>query len=203
MKDVMWGGRLSAQFDSDTLASKGHLYGLGPMEFLAGEILILDGKAYKAQVLGDTSIKVTETSRVRAPFFGYANIGKWGAFPLPDSVATLPQLEAFLDDATKQRSRPFFFKINAVADSADIHVVNLPKGAKVSSPADAHVGQKDFRIRGERIDVLGFFSTTHQTLFTHHDSFIHAHLITADRKKMGHLTGFSIRKGTGDLYLPE
>lgn len=90
MKDVMWGGRLSAQFDSDTLAGKGHLYGLGPMEFLAGEILILDGKAYKAQVLGDTSIKVTETSRVRAPFFGYANIGKWGAFPLPDSVATSP-----------------------------------------------------------------------------------------------------------------
>jgi acetolactate decarboxylase len=203
MKDVMWGGRLEARIDIDTLADKSHLYGLGPLEYLAGEILILDGKAYKAEVGDDFSLRVTETPKVRAPFFGYAHIAKWAEFPLPDSVATLPQLEAYLERATRQRPRPFFFRLAAMADSADIHVVNLPKGAKVSSPDDAHAGQREYRLRLERIEALGFFSTRHQAVFTHHDSYVHAHLITADRKRMGHAMGFSIRKGTGRLYLPE
>ncbi|MDB5051904.1 MAG: alpha-acetolactate decarboxylase [Fibrobacteres bacterium] len=203
MKEVMWEGRLSAQIDIDTLSDKRHLYGLGPVEFLAGEILILDGTGYKSEVLSDTSMKVTETLKIKAPFFGYANIGKWTVTSLPDSVTTLPQLEAYLNIAPKKRARPFFFKITAVADSANIHVVNIPKGSKVSSPADAHLGQKDFTIRGEKFDLLGFFSTEHQAIFTHHDTFVHAHLITGDRKRMGHLDEIAIRKGTGRLFLPE
>lgn len=202
MKDVMWEGRLSAQLDIDTIAPKTHLYGLGPEEFLAGEILILDGKGYKSQVLSDTSMKVTETLKVKAPFFGYANIAKWTEAPLPDTLSTLQQLESYLDKTAQKSARPFFFRITATTDSANIHVVNLPKGAKVSSSDDAHLGQKEFLLRCEKVELLGFFSTQHQAIFTHHDTFIHAHLITEDRKRMGHLDGLVIRKGTGRLFLP-
>lgn len=203
MKDVMWGGSLSTRFDIDTLSNKNHLYGLGPAEFLIGEILILDGKGYQSKVLSDTSMRVAGTMRLQAPFFGYANIQKWTAAPLPDSVVTLPQLEAYLDKTTKNRARPFFFRIIAMADSATIHVLNLPKGTKVSSPADAHRGEIEFALHGEKFELLGFFSTEHQSIFTHHDTFIHAHLITADRKQMGHLEGLSIRNGTGRIFLPD
>ena len=44
MKDVMWKGQLYGNINLDTIANKTNLYGLGPVEYLAGEILIIDGK---------------------------------------------------------------------------------------------------------------------------------------------------------------
>jgi alpha-acetolactate decarboxylase len=205
MKDVMWGGRLEAAFDLDTVTDKSHLYGMGPVEFLAGEILVLDGKAFKSRVVGDTGIQVTETlSRpfsIRAPFFGYARIASWVESGLPDSVRTLGQLEGFLDRTTRNRARPFFFQVKAMADTAEFHVVNLPKGLKVASPEEAHQGQKRFGIGNTQVILLGFFSTGHKAVFTHHDTFLHIHLLTEDRRKMGHLESMVLEKG-GKLLLP-
>jgi acetolactate decarboxylase len=49
---------------------------------------------------------------------------------------------------------------------------------------------------------IGFFSTEHKAIFTHHDTFLHMHLITTDRQKMGHLDEVFLKKGTIKLYLP-
>jgi acetolactate decarboxylase len=202
MKNVMWEGRLEGVISLDTLSDKRHLYGLGPMEYLAGEIIVLDGKAYSSVVAGDSTLEITPTFRLKAPFFGYANISRWSETRMPDSVRTLPQLEAFLDAATKTLPRPFIFKLTASIDSADVHVVHLPKGAKVASPDDAHRGQREFRIRNKPSTLVGFFSTEHQTLFTHHDTFLHVHLLTDDLKAMGHLDALSLGKGNVRLFLP-
>jgi acetolactate decarboxylase len=78
----------------------------------------------------------------------------------------------------------------------------LPKGTKVSSPEEAHQGQVNFEIKNEQSDLVGFFSTAHQSIFTHHDTYIHVHLITADRQKMGHLDKVIFKKGTMKLFLP-
>jgi acetolactate decarboxylase len=37
------------------------LYGLGTVEYLEGEILIIDGKSYKSMVNSDSTMKVEET----------------------------------------------------------------------------------------------------------------------------------------------
>ncbi len=201
MKDVMWGGRLSGIVDLDTLP-RNHLYGLGPVEYLSGEIIILDGIGYKSEIIEDSSMKVTATLKMKAPFFGYANIGKWREIPFPDSITSLRQFESYLDRITKERPRPFLFKVAATVDSATIHVVNLPKGAKVASPQDAHAGQKEFVIKDKPVTLIGFFSTEHQAVFTHHDTFVHIHLITDDHKQMGHLDGIDMKRRTVKLYLP-
>lgn len=80
--------------------------------------------------------------------------------------------------------------------------MNLPKGSNVSSPDDAHKGQKNYHLQNEQTDIIGFFSTEHKTIFTHHDTFLHMHLITTDRQKMGHLDEVLFKKGTMTLYLP-
>ncbi len=85
---------------------------------------------------------------------------------------------------------------------ATIHIVNLPKGATISSPDDAHQGEIKYKIENEQAEIIGFFSTEHQSIFTHHDSFLHAHLITADKRKMGHLDDAIFRKGSIKLFLP-
>ncbi len=203
MKDVMWQGQLSGNIDLDTITDKTNLYGLGPVEYLSGEILILNGKSYKSTVTSDSTMLVEETYQVKAPFFGYTNIPKWTEQLLPDNIQTIHQLERYLDTQTKNANRPFMFKLSGMVEKATIHIVNLPKGAKVRTPEDAHQGQKNYTLNNKQTDIVGFFSTTHQAIFTHHDTFLHMHLISADRKFMGHLDGVLIKAGTMKLYLPE
>lgn len=202
MKNVMWKGELYGNINLDTIDNKTNLYGLGPVEYLAGEILIINGRSYKATVTSDTTMDVESTYNIKAPFFGYANISNWTEQNLPDDIQTIPQLETYLYKVTENLRRPFMFKLTGTVEQATIHVVNLPKGSKVSSPKEAHIGQKDFELQNEQAEIIGFFSTEHKGIFTHHETFLHMHLITSDRKKMGHLDHVFFKKSAMKLYLP-
>lgn len=203
MRNVMWKGQLSGIISIDTIAVKDHLYGLGPVEYLTGELLIADGRCYRSAVVSDTVMKVEETAAAKAPFFAYANISRWKESVLPDSIITPELLEQHLDLQTRSTKRPFMFRLTGVVETAAIHIVNLPAGKKVSSPDDAHTGRVSYRLFNEPSDIIGFFSREHQGIFTHHDSWMHMHLITADRQKMGHLDDVLFKKGTMKLFLPE
>lgn len=203
MKNVMWKGQLYGNIKLDTISNKTNLYGLGPVEYLSGEIVIMDGKSYKSTVVSDTTMKVEETYDMKAPFFGYANISKWTEHTLPDSIHTMQQLEKYLNNKTINLQRPFMFKLAGTVEQATIHIVNLPKDSKVSSPDEAHKGQKNYELNNEQSEIIGFFSTEHKAIFTHHDTYLHMHLITTDRKKMGHLDQVVFKKGRMKLYLPK
>jgi acetolactate decarboxylase len=202
MKNVMWKGQLFGNIKLDTISNKTNLYGLGPVEYLSGEILVIDGKSYKSTVISDTTMKVEETYDIKAPFFGYANISKWTEQTLPNSIQTIQQLETYLDNLTKKSLRPFMFKLSGTVEQAVIHIVNLPKGSKVSSPDEAHKGQKNYELKNEQSDIIGFFSTEHKAIFTHHDTYVHMHIMTTNRQKMGHLDEVLFKKGTMKLYVP-
>ncbi len=202
MMKVMRQGELAATISLDTISNKEHLYGIGPVEYLKGELMILDGRSYQSTVTTDNKILVEETYKAKAPFFVYANIENWKEIILPDSVRTIPQLESFLDQSTKNHSRPFAFRMTAKMEKAELHVVNLPAGTAVHSPEDTHQGQLSIKLKNKNAELAGFFSTTHQGVFTHHDSFVHIHLITSDKKKMGHLDSMMIKKGTARIYIP-
>jgi len=187
MKDVMWKGELHSKINIDTISNKKNLYGLGPQSYLTGELLLLDGKSYVSKVISDSTMMVQETSKTSAPFFVYANVAKWKEFEVPIDIKDMASLESFIDEKSEKAERPFAFKIQGTIKRAKIHVQNLPKNTQVSSPQEAHQGQTDYELKGEKVEIVGFFSTEHQTIFTHHDTFIHMHLITEDRTKMGHL----------------
>lgn len=202
MKNVMWKGQLYGTINLDTIANKKNLYGLGPVEYLSGELLIVNGKAYKSTVTTDSTMNVIETYNVKAPFFGYANVNSWAEQFLPDSIQTIAQFEKYLNQITTKSKRPFIFKLEGSIEKATIHIVNLPKGSKVSSPDDAHQGQKNYHLQNKEVEIIGFFSTEHKAIFTHHDTFLHMHLITTDKTKMGHLDDVMFSKRAIKIYLP-
>lgn len=201
MKNVMWKGELGSSILLDTIANKKGLFGLGPVSYLRGELLINNGKSYVAKVLTDSTISIEKTFKTGAPFFVYANVHEWHEVDLPPDVKTIEDLEQFVDDKTKDFKRPFAFKLIGHVSSAVIHIQNLPEGTAVSSPKEAHQGQTDYELKNEDVEIVGFFSTEHQGVFTHHDSFLHMHLITKDARKMGHLDQLEIE--TMKLYLPK
>lgn len=186
MKNVMWKGELQGKVLLDTLNKK-HLYGIGPVEYLQGELLIIDGNSYMSTVISDTTMSVEETYQVKAPFFVYGNVREWYREALPAHVKNLKDLETYVNLKANQFSAPFVFKLNGTVAQADIHVQNLPSGSEVNSPQDAHKGQTNFSIENEMVEIVGFYSTEHKGIFTHHDTNMHLHLITEKRDKMGHL----------------
>lgn len=202
MKDVVRKGQLHGNIFLDTISEKTNLYGLGPVEYLSGEIIILDGKAWKSTVVSDTTMKVEETYDIKAPFFGYANIAGWTEQILPENIRTISQLEQYLDKTSASIQRPFLFRLSGTVEYAKIHIVNLPKGSKVSSPEEAHKGKVSYQLQNESAEIVGFFSTAHKGIFTHHDTFLHMHLITSDHQKMGHLDEVTFKKGIIKLLLP-
>lgn len=201
MKDVMWKGELGSRIDLDTILDKTGLYGLGPASYLAGELLINEGKSYVSKVVSDSAMTVEKRFDVSAPFFVYANVKEWNEIELPPNIRNIKDLEKFIDQNTIDYKRPFAFKLSGQVANATIHIQNLPKGTKVSSPEDAHQGQTNYQLKNEMSEIIGFFSTEHKGIFTHHDTFLHMHLITKDEGKMGHLDDLEI--GRMRLFLPE
>lgn len=201
MKNVMWKGELGSNIDLDTISEKNGLYGLGPLSHLTGELLINNGKSYVSKVISDSTMTVEKTFKTSAPFLVYGNVTEWNEVDLPSDLITIQDLEEFIDQKTSEFKRPFAFKLIGQVSSAIIHIQNLPKGTKVSSPDEAHQGQTNYNIQNEDAEIIGFFSTEHKGVFTHHDSFLHMHLITKDESKMGHLDKLEIRKMK--LYLPK
>lgn len=202
MLNVMHLGLLYGTINLDTITTKKHLYGLGPVEYLKGEILIDDGHSYISKIADDGSISMEETYKTKAPFFVYENVDKWEEISLPDYIVNLQQLETYLDATTKKHSRPFAFRVTGTMENAAVHIVNLPDGTIVTSPEDIQQHQHHFIVKNTDAELIGFFSTQHQGIFTHHDTYVHIHLITSDKKKMGHVESFVMKKGTAKLFLP-
>ena len=201
MKNVMWKGELGSSIDLDTISNKEGLYGLGPTSYLTGELLINNGKSYVSTVTSDSTMLVEERFDVSAPFLVYANVTVWDEVELAQDIKTIQDLEKFINQRTADYKRPFAFKLDGKVNHAKIHVQNLPEGTTVSSPEEAHRGQTSYELKEEESEIIGFFSTEHQGIFTHHDSFLHMHLITKDESKMGHLDELEIGEMT--LFLPK
>lgn len=201
MRNVMWKGELQATLRTDTLSGNRHLYGLGPVEGLKGEILILDGVTYVSGIESDGSMKVTEGTVAGAPFFVYGRCEEWKEFPLASSAISLATLEKYIDSLSVNFTKPFMFRVTGRFPSAAIHVVNLPDGIKVTNPDLAHTNQRNFHLENQEAEIVGFFSKEHSGIFIHHDSFVHCHLITSDKKQMGHLDALSIDPRNATLWI--
>jgi acetolactate decarboxylase len=202
MRDAMWKGEIFGKINLDTLQHKEHLYGIGPLANLQGEILINGGHAYQSRVSGPGSMQVIESFDAKAPFFVYDRVDHWVQYPLHDSIRTLKQIEQALFEVSKSHPVPFTFLIMAVMDKGSIHVVNLPSGTIVHNPDEAHQGQVDFPIFQTEGQVVGFFSTQHQGIFTHHSSYVHAHFLSNNHQLMGHVDYAEFQPATLKLFLP-
>lgn len=200
MKNVMWKGQLDGIFSPDSLSDSG-FYGVGPLAGLRGEIMVYDGTTYVSQIQGDGSPLLDTTTKAKAPFFVYARERNWDTLSLPNEVQDLASLEKYLDESSPASSDPFVFRLEGQVDSANIHIQNLPPGSTVSSPKEAHSGQTPFQLGSSNAKIVGFFSREHQGIFTHHDTFLHMHLLCMDRKMMGHLDAVHFSKM--QLLLPD
>ena len=203
MKQLMEDGILTNTVDLDTIKDKMHLFGLGPAENLQGEVIIVDGKSYKAKAINDSMVNIEETFKIKAPFFAYTHITEWDTLPLPRHIAKIKDLEQYLNYLTQSTKRSFIFKITGVVKKADIHLTYLPKDKKINNIQDVHESKTRYQLNYEDVIIIGFFSIDDKYVFTYSDSYIHMHLINANRTIAGHLDDVVFNPEKMTIFLPK
>ena len=197
MRDVMWKGELKGKIATDSLNSKA-TYGLGPIEFLKGEIVVFEGQTYISKVIDSISYEVNNVPSASAPFFVYSTNSNLKIIELTATNYSLKGIEEHINSVYKNYDQPLLIRIDGIFNYIKVHSVNLPEGKKVSSPDEAHQGLTQYEFKNISGSLIGFFSRHHKAVFTHHDSFFHAHFISDDRKVLGHIdeTNFNSSKVT-------
>jgi len=186
MRDVIWKGDLSGKISTDSL-SRPNAYGLGPIEYLKGEVLLFEGQTFISKVIDSVAHQVSQVNSIKAPFFVYSKESNLNAISVDPTEFSLNSIEELIDSLYFDYDKPLLVRINGVFQDVTVHSVNLPEGSSVSSPDQAHKGLTQYNYKNISGSIVGFFSRKHKAIFTHHDSFLHAHFISDDRSVMGHV----------------
>src|SRR5262245_9964207 len=100
-RDTIANGRIAGLIDMRTLATTPHLYAIGPIEQLRGEVTVIDSRPSLSRVGPNKSILVTENFETGAPFLVWAEVPAWRALQIPPEVRTFTDLEAFVPRAAE------------------------------------------------------------------------------------------------------
>lgn len=186
MSDVMWKGDLTGKIVTDSLEGA-KAYGIGPVSFLKGEIVLFEGQTFVSKVIDSVSHQVNNVPSAKAPFFVYSTDSDLEVIEFKPNNYSLKELEQQIDSMYGHYDQPLLLRIDGEFDALQLHSVNLPQGTKVSSPEQAHQGLTQYNFNSISGSLIGFFSRHHKAVFTHHDSFLHAHFISQDREVLGHI----------------
>jgi acetolactate decarboxylase len=194
-RETIMNGKLAAALDLQTLADRPHLYGLGPIEELRGEVTIADGHPALARVAADGTVSVTQSFAAGAPFFVWAEVPRWTETPIPAEIRSFEDLERFVPQAAEaaglDAEKPLPFLVAGREDLIEFHILN-----RIGDPPHNMEEHKKIQIVFElaqaEATIVGFHSTRHRGIFTPGDSNIHIHFQNPDNSKSGHIQKLEI-----------
>lgn len=100
MRRIMQDGNLSAAVSLDTL-DRTHLYALGPVAGLQGEIAVVDGRVYVAR-RGDNGVDTTSAPPAAAVLV-YSRVKRWAEVPLRNNAADLAAVQSAIEAAAARQ----------------------------------------------------------------------------------------------------
>ncbi|TAJ47385.1 MAG: hypothetical protein EPO58_15920 [Chitinophagaceae bacterium] len=202
MKNIMMQGDFKAYAQLDTFSKK-NLYGLGPVEDLKGEILVLNGEIYSSEkIVKMISNKVNTVQK--AAMFVYSYVENWKVVEVQANVSSHAELEAVVASTAKKNGYdttvPFVFKIEANPKLAAYHIIDWVKGENHTMENHKQFAYSG-KIENSNVILLGFYSDHHHSIFTHHTTNMHVHVLDSKTKQVGHLDDFQSLKNF-KIYLP-
>jgi acetolactate decarboxylase len=202
MRKVMMMGEDKGIISLDSLKDKAHLYALGPVEGLNGEITVFDSEPFIATIR-DGKPFIEKKFHVRAPLLVYVQVAKWTPIAIPSSVKSLPDLDKFVAASARkaglEMTAPFPFRVTGHAQEIQMHIVN--RQGRDATGREAHEAiEVKIPLNDVMVELIGFWSDRHGGIFTHMGSNTHVHGRTTDNKVSGHVDSFRIE--SGELWLP-
>ena len=183
--------RVDAAIMIDSIKGQ-HLYAIGPVENLRGEILVWDGKPFVAAITDDQKPYLQKNVQsLKAIFLVYADISQWDTVLLTNKISSLIDLEKTIIRAAynhgSDTATAFPFLIFGKVKEGSGHIMYKDSTVTAITPATLKDANHKNSFSNQYAQMLGFYSQHHQTIFTHHDSFLHIHYRMANKYQAGHL----------------
>jgi acetolactate decarboxylase len=195
LKNMMHEGDLSAQADLADLKNIPHLYALGALENLKGELQIWDSQPFHT-IVENKQLTVDQSFDKKAALLVYASVPKWKTIEVPKTVTTYQELEKYVAKAAQQQQlntdQPFAFMLTGTFESLDWHVIDWKEGDNEHSHEKHIQSGLQGTLRQTNAEILGFYSNAHHAIFTHHTTNMHLHVKTVDNKIAGHVDDLTL-----------
>jgi acetolactate decarboxylase len=196
LMEIMHQGNVEAQIALDTIA-KEHLYGLGAIAGLKGELTVIDGQPFVASV-DSIGPKIVIDAAAKAALFVYAYVQSWDTLSLigADSITVM------IEEELKRRSStdPFPFIILAQPNKLNYHIINFT--GEQPNKSNHKQGALRGGIADQAVQILGFYASNKEGIYTHHGSKLHMHFLGALNALSGHVDSLNITEGPIKLLLP-
>ena len=183
--------RVDAEILVDSIKGK-HLYAVGPVEDLRGEIIVWDSKPFVAAVTEDKKPYLQKNVKpLKAIFLVYADVQQWDTLVLRNKISSLDDLQKTITEAAYQHGTDtmsaFPFLLFGKVKEGSGHIMFKDSSVKTITPDALKAANYTNTFNNQFAQMLGFYSQHHQTIFTHHDSFLHIHYRMANKYQAGHL----------------
>lgn len=205
LMDIMHQGQIGTVVNTEIYSNTAHVYGLGAVSELDGEILIWDSKTYVSQERNGQVI-ITEPTTVNATLLVTTEVDSWDTIKIPKNIQTPADLDQFIQETLQNSSHPLEgplpFQVRGTFNTVDWHVIHWPEG-DTEHTHEKHVtsgahGSSE-RIKGS---ILGFYSQNHTGVFTHHTTNLHMHFIDNQQTLIGHVDDLRMGKRL-TLWIPK
>lgn len=191
------GGDLRGHVALATLAATPHLYGLGPLEGVRGEVSIFGGVPSIARIDGD-AVVTAESWSERACFLVWAQVEHWAERSIQPGRADLDEVTRDVITLARETgldpTRPLPFRVRGIAAPATVHVLDKRDG--LPHNPERHEQAKVRRtLQTAAVELIGFHSRRHRGVFIPRESDVHVHLKTDDGRISGHLEAIRLEPG--------
>ncbi|MEP2671255.1 MAG: acetolactate decarboxylase [Cyclobacteriaceae bacterium] len=201
LRAIMRENKTEANINLLDLKEEEHLYALGALEGLAGEVLIMDSNPMISKVKGD-SFAIVNNYDAKATLLVYTQVKDWDSFDINEDLM-LGELEEFVNEKAMQAklAEPIPFLVKGTASKLNWHIVNGSPGANATHEDHASSGfNREWN--DAEVEILGFYSQTHHGVMTHHGENSHLHFLSRNGSATGHVDEVLIKKGSF-LFIPK
>lgn len=182
MRDVMREGKTEARLSLAQAIEEPHVFGVGAMEGLAGEVTIVDGNVWIASVV-DGAVQTRgpiPAAHDAATLLTHASVPNWAIIEiaLPANAQTL---ERVIAEAAAMRGmdvdQPFPFLFKGPVTRLDLHVIDgfCPVGG-TPAPGAGEPWRRTIENHPD-VTIIGFFARNQAGVMTHHGTVLHMHAL--------------------------
>jgi len=193
LKNSMLNGDITAKMKLSKLQQKKNLYALGAVGNLKGEIQIFNSKPIITSVKNE-KIVFDDTFKKKASLIVYTQVLEWKDFKVPNKIKNRKEFENYLKLIAEKNGldtkKPFPFLLNGKFKKNDWHVIDWDENDKEHTHEKHRESGLYGTIKNTDFEMLGFFSTNHAGIYTHHTTNMHIHFKTKDNTLAGHSDDF-------------
>lgn len=151
-------GNIQPVISLDTLSEKKHLYALGAIDNLKGEIQIFDSKPSNSIVV-DSSLQIKDLYNQKASLLVYAEVEEWDLFQIENNKTKNDLEEQIFELATNSginTEEPFPFLLEGTITSLDWHVINWKDGDTIHNHKKHKESGLNGTLENKEVKIIGF-----------------------------------------------